>query len=285
MAINIDTILASDIQASAKKGMWLNCASSTWNSMGKIEWLLRSILSHVPYLGVESAYHANLRYSWGAIELLPHTPMGIITDIEKTFDESIAPNNPLNRVAHVVASIYLKNTPNTVTIHEHPKLRQFDIYEGKVLQNRVLNKDWGKLDFCDPQDQLQFINEENTLYNSTRTPLGRVNVESDDQSLLDKLSHGLSSKITIYSGATTVATLKAEGDSTTFVFRDGSKIIAIAVWTPRQEKTLSHASSQQRWEFALLSRDHVQHQQLFLMALLKHSQKHMKSPNVRPYIK
>lgn len=270
MSIDLDTIDASEIQKSYEQGLWLNGSTKTWDSLSTVESLLRSIFSRVPYSGVDSTTQACLRYSWESIQLLPKTPTGITKTIDKCF-KSLTPEHSLNSVVPTIASIYMKTVAKNqvITIQEHPKLRQFEISSEGFLQSTVYKRELGKLDFHDQNNNLHLTSEENALYNSSNQCRGKVDVQSNHQNFVSKLCYGSSTKIKILSGGNTfVATMQAEGDTKTFVFRDNAqKIVALALWTPSIE------SSPQRWEFTLLSKQHQIYRDLFLLALLTHSQK------------
>lgn len=274
MSIDLDIISASDIQTKAEQNAWLSPPTASWSSLGKVELYLRSILSRIPFLGVDTPAQACLRYSWEALQLAPQTPQNIALNIDTLFEDSIKPNNPLNRVAHSVTALYQRTFDTHIEIQEHPTLRQFEISSetqfetySEVGIQTVFNTAYGVLVFPNG-----LINRGDVLYNSEDARVGSLSATP--------------TRISILSGDNLVATLQAEGNERTFILRDtAQKIIGLAVWTPGVEKSFFFAAKPQQWQFTPLSNEHARLSDLFVLALLKHSQQHMESPKNRPYIK
>lgn len=288
-----------EIHKQAAKGQFYDLSSHNWNSLGRLEYALRSIFSRLTSY-VASVEQACIRRSWKSIQDMPETPNAISQDIHTYFEVSRSRSHYLNIASRSITALCTKKLvaegqiwqsayPLSIDVQKDAKLRLFTISNiGKTVAT-VLSTDWGKLDFYDQTDKLYLHNECDLLYTesrecfgsdvvkSCRELIGKVKLESDTLG-------NTSTKIDIFMGRNIpLATVAAEGDPTTFVFRDfhtRKQVLAVAV--------LKGSYRNPKWSITFVANaiNPKIRYELFVLALLKHSQKyHLGNPDREdPYI-
>jgi hypothetical protein len=184
--------------------------------------------------------------------------------------------------------------PNQFQIQQDAALRLFRMIENEKYLGIIASSDYGVLDFYDSEEEKQWVNRLDSLYDNRGQCIGVVKLASDTEWFWERRNPFLpSTHIEIFSDEEELlATVEAEGDGKCFVFRDAENgnplAIALWSWVPTGTFCLSWCLSLfdyyvQNWEVIVLDRSRLQERKIpnvFLVwALLKHSQKHFPDPN------
>lgn len=275
-----NAITESSIQNRAQECRFYLLSSHDWKTVGRLEWLLRTIFSKLTSY-VYSAKQICIQRSWESIENMPESP--IRKTIEKHFDDSRSPTHYLNPAARSITAIYfekLVESPDSlqIKVKEDPKQRFFKLYENGKRSATAVSSGWGQIDFYGTDNKLTTRNRLDALYDAGNNDLiAEVIIKSDHVSW-NKIKSTTQIDIRLKTG-TPLAKVEAEGNPTTFVFRDPvtNKKLALAVWSPKV--------TEQKWFVVFISDPTPERKYLFTWALLKHSQKHLSSTETKPYIR
>jgi hypothetical protein len=286
MIHTVVTVSEQEIRNHSLQGQFYNHSSNDWNSIGSLEWLLRSIFYQ---LGCSfSVEQACTMYSWQSIDNMATIPEEIQKNIEHHFTQSRSRNHYLNAASPSITAIYYKTLPQggQCVIMQDAKQRSFRVLKDGTPSLTVVSSAYGRLDFYETEknNQLGFVNtldklREEGMPNRTWS----VKVASDYASLWDSIFNR-PTRIDLFSPTEEkLFTVAAEGDSTSFVFREPTtqKIVAIAMWD--QKNRWSSEPGRQTWQVAKLPDGDIPLCLLTWM-LLKHSQKHLPSPNALPFV-
>jgi hypothetical protein len=178
--------------------------------------------------------------------------------------------------------------PNQFHIRQDPVSRFFRIHEDGKFLGAIVNSGYGRLDFYDADENKQWANLFDLLYDNTGDCIGSVKVASDAQWVKT------STRIEIFSkDEELLAMVQAEGDGKCFVFRDAEtlKILAIALWSwvPIGKNWIPLFDNYvQDWSVIIVDRMRLQEKRIsnvfLIWSLLKHSQKHFPSPDDLPFV-
>lgn len=164
--------------------------------------------------------------------------------------------------------------------------RSFRILKGGQSFGRITSSGFGRLDFYDSDGGLQWVNLMDDLYDIFGRSVGKVDVTT----LLEWYFVG-SGRIDIFSESQEhLATMQTEGESNHFIFRDAQTLQPLAIadwnWIPTGTGFLACLGLDcyvQEWSVVILDRKRLIERRIpdvFLVwALLKHSQKHLPSPD------
>jgi len=173
--------------------------------------------------------------------------------------------------------------PNQFHIKQDPTLRVFHVFEDDNYFGCVVNSGYGELDFYDSKKEKKYGNIRDDLYDDFGR-IGSVKFLSDFD-----WYYWLTrpARIELFSKKNMLlATLRAEGDNYSFVFRDAetNKALAIAIlnWIPTKNSYFYEYYIQD-WSVFIVDRERLEEKKILsvylIWALLKHSQTKMPSPN------
>ncbi len=179
-----EEITEGQFESEAAKSRYYDDGQNSWQSMGWLEWFVRTILS--PFCLVESVHRTCMSRSWKSIARLETTPSDIARRIDDLFFDSLMPTNPRYTYSDSIGHIFCKahsDRQRQIDIQQQPRTRSFTVFQNQQLIYRVSSSAYGQLDFYTADDRMRFRNSFDSLWDEHAKRIGAIKLRVDYKSL------------------------------------------------------------------------------------------------------
>lgn len=258
-----NAITEKQLKSESLNGRYYSYEKHAWESMGFIEYVIRTIL----FLFIDKPSLACLHRSWQAIDDMPNIPKGIANNIKDLFLDALCPSNSRSSYSGAISRIFCKTFQNNnqVDVQQHLTDRSFAVFHNKKLRYLVANSDYGILNFYNPKQQLVMSNDLDSLWSDDEKRINAIKLAVDYSSM--------DSAMELYTGDDLLLTKVVDNkEKASLIFRDAltNRLLAVG--------NLSKSTCLINWKITIIDQETLDQKQitplLLAWTVLKYSQHH-----------
>jgi hypothetical protein len=269
----------------AKKGRFYDLGADSWVQTGRLEQVVRRMLSTITSF-VDSPEQAAVRRTFQACERLETPPDELMDSIEEYLEQSLKPDSPLYPASSSIAALFTRailSEGTSLEVEQDATKRLFTIKKDGADVMTAVSSAFAVLDFYYPDNQKLLTNIHDDLLDSSGQNLAHISFAPREH-LIEIVTTPEWLKASDITGAdhSPLATVQPLSDNSTYLFRDATtgKVMAIATHT---KKTHWNWLPTQSWQVAI--RSQTMPVEYYAWAILKYTQTMLPGPNSLPYVR